>query len=504
MTTTSLLADMTVATATSGIILRSEQQPDPQVLENTFVDTGVLAQLSGRNSQIVYGRRGTGKSHVLRVLAAKAQRDRNELAVYVDIRVLGSAQLMTDPGRGLALRSVSVFKDLLSLFQQRLLEHSISLDGVGLEAVSDFADSIRAVTSVVTQRETTDEWQTTRAQDHALRLRLSLTDVAVDAHHKGHSEVVGKRVGHYNETFENTVVFAEVSQQLNTAVLALGINRLLLLVDEWASVPVDLQPYVAEFLKRTVLPLPKVTVKIGSLEHQSTFATRHDDGSRIGFDVGGDVFANLDLDDYYSHDRNPTGAVTFFGELLYRHLVSELPAGHLRDAHGVTTPQELLTRLFDEGRTFADLVRAGHGVIRDFLGIYTHSFFRSMSAGSAIITTAAVQAAAIEWFEIDKLTNLDNDLYEVFRTLVNEVIGGANTPYFLLDRVNASTQAIRELYDQRLIHLVKRGVTRPDAPGTRYLLYILDFGTYIDRDGIVLDPAGATVVQALTASPGQP
>jgi hypothetical protein len=139
-------------------------------------------------------------------------------------------------------------------------------------------------------------------------------------------------------------------------------------------------------------------------------------------------------------------------------------------------------------------------VIRDFLGIYTHSFFRSMSAATAIITTVAVHSAAVEWFEIDKLTNLDTDLYEVFGRLVNEVVGGANTPYFLLDRINASTQAIRELSDQRLIHLVERGVTRPDAPGTRYLLYVLDFGTYTDRDGIVLDPADATIVQALTVS----
>src|SRR5262249_13200306 len=160
------------------------------------------------------------------------------------VRLLGSAQLMTNPGQGLGPRSVSVFKDLLSLLQQRLLEYSITIDGQGLEAVSDFADSIRAVTSGVTQRETTDEWQLMRTGETGGGLKLSLTDAIIDTQGKGRSETIGKRIGRYNETFEDTVIFAEVSHYLDAAIAALGIDRLFLLLDEWASLPMDVQPYV--------------------------------------------------------------------------------------------------------------------------------------------------------------------------------------------------------------------------------------------------------------------
>lgn len=504
MIETSLLADMTVASAMSGIILRSEQQPDLRVLENVFVDTGVLAQLSGRNSQIVFGRRGTGKSHLLRVLAARSLRQRNELAIYADVRLLGSAQLMTEPGRGLGPRSVSIFKDLLSLLQQRLLEHSVSLDGRGLEEVSDFADSVRTVTAVVTQRETTDEWQSTRTSDHGVGLKLSLTGASLDAQSKDHGEVVGKRTDHYNETFESTVVFAEVSHHLDAAVAALGVDRLILFIDEWASIPPDVQPYVAEFLKRTLFPSPKVTVKIAALEHQSTFTTRTESGTRIGFELGGDAFANLDLDDYYSHDRNPSTAAAFMGELLYRHLVAVLPAGYLATTHSIASADQLVTRLFDDHVAFTDLVRAGHGVTRDFLGMHTLAFFHSMRSKDPKITADSVHTTTSDWFEIDKLSNLSIEMLEVFRRLVNEVVGGFRCPHFLIDRAFAAVPAIRELYDLRLIHLVRRGVTRSDSPGTRYLLYTFDMGAYMGVDGLSLDPADAAVVSPGTALPSGP
>ena len=48
-----LIQDMVVAKACSGIIMRSEQQPEVRVLERTFVDTGILPQAITPNGQIL-------------------------------------------------------------------------------------------------------------------------------------------------------------------------------------------------------------------------------------------------------------------------------------------------------------------------------------------------------------------------------------------------------------------------------------------------------------------
>jgi hypothetical protein len=72
--------------------------------------------------------------------------------------------------------------------------------------------------------------------------------------------------------FRNTVVFAEVAQILDRVLEGLNCIRLLLLIDEWTAIPVDVQPYVAEFLKKTMLPSNRITIKIASLEYRSQFS----------------------------------------------------------------------------------------------------------------------------------------------------------------------------------------------------------------------------------------
>jgi len=102
--------------------------------------------------------------------------------------------------------------------------------------------------------------------------------------------------------------------------------------------------------------------------------------------------------------------------------------------------------------------------------------------------------------KVDKLTNLDRDLYEQFDKLVNEVIGTARIPYFLLARSDADTPAILGVLRPTVDPpgLARRG--QAAAPGTRYLLHVLDFGTYSDVAGIVLRPTDAPVV-AVRADP---
>ena len=60
----------------------------------------------------------------------------------------------------------------------------------------------------------------------------------------------------------------------------------------WTSVKssslLDVQPYLAEFIKRSFLPLANVAVKIASLEYRSDFGVNTPNGV-IGFEMGVDI-----------------------------------------------------------------------------------------------------------------------------------------------------------------------------------------------------------------------
>src|SRR3954453_23799524 len=72
-------------------LLRRADEEDPATLAETFVDVNALfARLSSRDSQVVFGRRGTGKTHALKYLAEKLRAE-GQTVVYLDLRLLGSS-----------------------------------------------------------------------------------------------------------------------------------------------------------------------------------------------------------------------------------------------------------------------------------------------------------------------------------------------------------------------------------------------------------------------------
>lgn len=79
--------------AASQLQTRAERLPeDPITLIDSFVDFGIIEQVQNNKNQIIYGRRGTGKTHLLRALATPIARAKG-LHCYIDCRTLGSGPI---------------------------------------------------------------------------------------------------------------------------------------------------------------------------------------------------------------------------------------------------------------------------------------------------------------------------------------------------------------------------------------------------------------------------
>jgi len=157
----------------------------------------------------------------------------------------------------------------------------------------------------------------------------------------------------------------------------------------------------------------------------------------IGFEMGADISAFLDIDDYYVYDRNPEGITDAFADMLVKHLNNELPAGYLEQL-GVQTVPEFASKLFTERKVFQELVRASEGVARDLINIFSKAYFVAHLKGKEKIERSAVLEAARQWFEQDKERNLDDELRGVLRRITDEVIGKRRARSFLLSRELAS------------------------------------------------------------------
>src|SRR5262249_20087969 len=154
----------------------------------------------------------------------------------------------------------------------------------------------------------------------------------------------------------------DISKALRDIANSLSTKRVWLLLDEWSSVPSDIQPYLAEFLVRCVLPLQMFTVKIGAIEQQSFFRAELADGTLIGIELGADVTANVDLDEFMVFEQNEDQARRFFLGLIFKHVTAGVEAEERLPE--LTQEQDLVRLGFTDVRAFDEVVRAAEGVPR--------------------------------------------------------------------------------------------------------------------------------------------
>jgi hypothetical protein len=81
-----------------------------------------------------------------------------------------------------------------------------------------------------------------------------------------------------------------------------------LLIDEWSEVPPELQPFLADLLRRAVLPT-RITVKIAAIEQRTRLLIPEPEVGNIGLELGADVAAAINLDDYMVFDNDEAKAV---------------------------------------------------------------------------------------------------------------------------------------------------------------------------------------------------
>lgn len=463
-------------------------------LRRTFVDSGVASALEVVDHQVLYGRRGTGKTHAFRYLETEFGGDET-IAVYIDLRTIGSPDgLFGQAPAPAPERSARLLVDLLGALHTAILEAAIEDDDLVSDAT--FVRRLDALSEAVTSLRVTGEVEVTQEAEVGSETR-SNTELGAGVGNTGWwiragtadsaaaNERAAARVTRKgSETFR--LNFSEVALALRNLGESLAKQRVLLLLDEWSSVPHDLQPYLGEFLVRCVMPLQIFTVKIAAIEQQSNFRAEATSGQMIGIELGADASANLDLDEFMVFEQNEERAREFFRGLFYRHLTLD-PA--VAKAIGIRSERELIGQGFTDRRAFDELVRAAEGVPRDAINIAAKA---ALNAGERSISVPDIRASARSWFQTDKEAALRSreEAADLLNYVIDSVIKQKRARGFLVNQKSSQNSLLRSLFDARVLHLVRRGYSAQDQPGERYDVYVIDYGAYVDLAQTKYAPQG--------------
>jgi len=464
-------------------ITRRAESVDPKILVETFVDVGPLfTALSIRGQQVVYGRRGTGKTHDLIYLAETLAR-KGDLPVYLDLRTIGSTGgIYADPNIPLAERATRLLADTLSALHSKLLSYvvndsdSLNLAEIGphLDRLAEAITQVQVVGTIEQEDSHSHKSQSESSAGTAIQASLKNIEGKLDDCHKS-SETLDSQVRtRQSGVPRHRIHFGATQSALSAIVTSLAGKHIWLLIDEWSVTPLDIQPYLADLLRRSVFPVFGISVKIGAIEQRCTFRLVNPGGDYVGIELGADASADLNLDDFMVFDNDANAATEFFQELLFRHNSHESPPAEDRPK----TSHELIQRAFTQRAVFEELVKASEGVPRDFIHILS---LAAQKAFKSSIAVGHVRAAAKAWYQQDKQAsvNANPPARELLHYIIDEVIGNRRTRAFLW-RSDLRNQLIDALFDARVLHLLKRGISSKDEPGVRYDVYKIDYGCYVD------------------------
>jgi hypothetical protein len=453
------------------------------VLAETFVDYASLSLLlESRDHQVVFGRRGTGKTHAFSYHAQRVAGN-GDCAILIDMRSLGSTTgIYADTSLPIHERGTRLLVDALSVIRERLLEfvvrevHDEAALSTALAALAELEEeSVRVTVEGETEQETVMNVESTVDKGTALGLSLG-AQLGINASHKrnagGKSETQERRRA--TGVARHRVRFGKVATPIRLISKIVSPSQIWILFDEWSVVPRDLQPLLADLIRRVLLPIDGVTIKIGAIEHRSLFAVNRSAGDYVGIELGADMTANVNLDELVAFEREIETGAAFYGPLICGHV----KAGAAEAGEWVPdSDEELLAEIFASPGALTELSRAAEGVARDAIAILQKA---AMRAGADKITARDVTLSAHVWHEQDKEANLeDRRARDAWRRLLEMVVQDRHARAFALEEIEAQeSERIRTLFDQRLIHLVKRNVVSRDNSGLRYYVFAIDYGHY--------------------------
>jgi len=507
--------------AVTSLTDRAEDLPDPTA---TYVDTAFLTTLQNKRSQIIFGRRGTGKTHLLRRLEDELFARFNELRilpVYVDGATLqGSISLYNDPAAialGLYVEILRRTVRELSLFIDDKLRPGILdrlFSGSKREVLAQVRDALTRLDQLLTQGkvrmlpmgeataefESLDEAVSKRRLAAGGNASMTLSDprtlgIKLEASvekdlKKTVTKMMTRKVG--GETY---LPFAEITELIRRLLATAGDASLAILIDEWSSLgDAEVQPLLAQLLRLTARG--GICLKLACVPGRTKlFLPGNMKGRRnsIGLELGDDITADVDLDSIVFVDNDIKQLAAFFMSLLQRHIGASIPAilSLTIDAFS----EYVLTDRMKDPRVLAELCHASSAVPRDFINIFRQATIMQRSAGSDRMTAANVRSAARNVYE-GKRSNLAStrpDELDLLDRIYRKVVLGQKSYFFLVETSLVENPRIVELFTAKLIHRTSATWLNPSSL-VSYVYYMIDYGTSIE----LLRKAGARAWDDLT------
>lgn len=470
------------------IPLRADRNDD-SVLASTFVQVGsLLPSLSSFNNCLLYGRRGTGKTHILKYLKASIE-NKGDWGVYIDMRQIGSSNsLYSDNSIPVHQRTLNLLSDVIKEIHDVILRHIMSSENNISSYLTESSPLLQKLIEFSEEKRIHGDYSITESlsssekDETGISLGCSEKLPSFSAAAARSNENQYKKNESYSGSIESYMDFQYVYSILNNITEIIAPHKLWILFDEFSTISQEQQVYLADMIRKVFSPNRNITFKIAAIKHRTHLLEHLAGGGYLGIEESADI-SSYDLDNYLVFGNNEAQSLIFFRNLFFNHVNSLLAENErLKDS------TELIRELFTQENAFVELVNAAEGVPRDAINILANAV--TYDYGNRV-TIPSIRKAARRWYQNDKQSYVISypGASSLLNWIIDKVIGERQAKAFLL-RQGSANQLISYLYDSRILHIIKQGISSHDTPGIKYDAFSIDYGCYCDLINTAKEPKG--------------
>ncbi len=471
---------------------------------NTFAETTFVQMLMVNRNQVVFGRRGTGKTHLLmRVYEEYVSNFDTYKTIPISLNGSALRQSAISVVDNPELKGLSLYVDLVARLADQLhgfindkLDASVWDRLVGGERsvkakrakklASDLAALIQAgEVRVMPAGEVSDE--TKSLQEASAEVSAGVGVNLSDPKKIGWELKAGAKAGSKKlktdlrtKKLKGRVIlpFSEVSRSLEELLGILQDASLVLLIDEWSDVDLDIatQPYLADMLKRTLASVRGMHVKLACIPMRTHLATRVTKAAPIplGYEVGNDIFTDIDLDEAGYTENDLSRICPFYFALLQKHIgIRFKPESQMQPKDFESF---LFENIFEDVEVFSELCQAAACVPREFLQLFQNASAMQEDARRRKLGMREIRVASKRNYnEKKQKVRIDSPEMKIHDGIYASIVVPFNTYLFLVRERHVVDPRIQILWTEKLIHRLPYDYEDPKTLET-CVYFLMDHG----------------------------
>lgn len=456
----------------------------------------VVGLFSQRNHEMIFGRRGTGKTTLLKALKFYTNHVNTKpiFSIYVDMEdiVPNEIEFINEEDDSIVIET---YRNLMSHIIEQLIELGDEIiEKKKFRTLSYSKNEIAKIDkSMLKLLDLVENGNQKTINKHGTR-------EVVNASEKGYTGALSAtlrrdailfgRLGIFKKKHKiNTIATSEnftyvlniqsIRNELSTVIGLLKIERIIICIDEFTRVDKGMketiQPKVAQLIKDTLFRIGKISVKLSSLWHKTKSQRRQIGGIRDGIELGEDIKCNLDLDTMFFEDS--------YNQVFFKNMLTNLYVMNQQIKASDSISDFILDSLFNNKDVFMLLICGSQGVPRIFGNLLISAIELRIARQKSKIDAEIAYECIVKDYSVNVRRRLpnENELVKKFDSFISD----KKSRFVLIafDEYQQNVDKINSLVDCCFIHQYPSETVDRNLRNA-YKVFLVHYGNYIEALGI--------------------